>query len=134
MRLTIRRDLSRLVVDVAAVEVGPGPGGRDGERPGRGPAQVIGYFDTSAFAPLLVAEPASVFCRRLWDSSDAVVTSRLLYVETAAALAQALGLGRVARRHHGTALRLLYQMWAEFEVVEADSAVRRHQRRLTGST
>jgi predicted nucleic acid-binding protein len=84
---------------------------------------VIGYFDTSAFVPLLVAEPGSGFCRRLWDSSDAVVTSRLLYVETAAALAQALRLGRIVRRDHRAALRLLDEMWAEFDVVEADSLV-----------
>jgi len=84
---------------------------------------VIGYFDTSAFVPLVVAEPGSAFCRRFWDSSDTVVTSRLLYVETAAALAQALRLGRIARRDHGATLRLLDRMWAEFEVVEADSAV-----------
>jgi predicted nucleic acid-binding protein len=84
---------------------------------------VIGYFDTSAFVPLLIAEPGSVFCRRLWDSSDAVVTSRLLYVEAAAALAQALRLGRIVRRNHRKALRLLDQMWVEFQVVEADSAV-----------
>jgi len=84
---------------------------------------VIGYFDTSAFVPLLVAEPGSAFCRQLWDSSDEVVTSRLLYVETAAALAQALRLGRIVQRDHRAALRLLDQMWAEFDVVEADSVV-----------
>jgi len=84
---------------------------------------VIGYFDTSAFVPLLVAEPGSPFCRRFWDSSDAVVTSRLLYVETAAALAQALRLGRIAPQHHRTALRLLDQMWTEFAIVEAAAAV-----------
>jgi len=84
---------------------------------------VIGYFDTPAFVPLLVAEPGSAFCRRFWDSSDAVITSRMLYVETAAALAQALRLGRIVRRDHRAALRLLDQMWAEFEVVEADAAV-----------
>jgi uncharacterized protein len=84
---------------------------------------VIGYFDTCAFVPLLIAEPGSDFCRRLWDSCDAVVTSRLLYVETSAALAQALRLGRIVRRNHSAALRLLDQMWAEFDVVEVDSVI-----------
>jgi predicted nucleic acid-binding protein len=84
---------------------------------------VIGYFDTSAFVPLLVAESGSAFCRQLWDSSDTVVTSRLLYVETAAALAQALRLGRLVQRDHHAALRMLDQMWAEFDVVEADSVI-----------
>jgi predicted nucleic acid-binding protein len=84
---------------------------------------VIAYFDTSAFVPLLVTEPGSAFCRQLWDSSDAVVSSRLLYVEAAAALAQALRLGRLRRQDHQTALRLLEQLWAEFDVVEIDSSV-----------
>jgi predicted nucleic acid-binding protein len=50
---------------------------------------VIGYLDTSALVPLLIAEPTSAACRRFWDDADTVVFSRLLYVETAAALAQA---------------------------------------------
>ena len=94
---------------------------------------MIGYFDTSAFVPLLVAEPGSAFSRQLWDSSDSVVTSRLLYVETAAALAQALRLGRIVRRDHRVALRLLDQLWAEFEVVEADSRVVRRAAELAHS-
>jgi hypothetical protein len=36
---------------------------------------VIGYFDTSAFVPLLIAEPSSGLCRRLWDDADVVVTT-----------------------------------------------------------
>ena len=50
---------------------------------------MIGYLDTSAFIPLLLKEPSSAACRRFWDDCDAVVSNRLLYVETAAALAQA---------------------------------------------
>jgi predicted nucleic acid-binding protein len=44
-------------------------------------------------------------------------------VEAAAALAQALRLGRLRRHDHRTALRLLDQLWAEFDVVEIDSSV-----------
>jgi predicted nucleic acid-binding protein len=73
--------------------------------------------------PLLVAEPGSALCRQLWDSSDAVVTSRLLYVESAAALAQALRLRRLAARDHRSALRLRDRLWAEFDIVEADEVV-----------
>lgn len=54
---------------------------------------MITYSDPSAFVPLLIDEPGSVFCRKLGDDSDAVATSRLLYVETAAALAQGVGWG-----------------------------------------
>jgi hypothetical protein len=48
---------------------------------------VIGYLDTSAFVPLLIAEPTTA-CRRFWDAAAAVVSSRLLHVETAAALSR----------------------------------------------
>lgn len=81
---------------------------------------MIGYLDTSAFVPLLIAEPTSPACRRFWDDADAVVASRLLYVETAAALAQALRMGRLTGHSHDTALRLLQALWRQIEVVEVD--------------
>jgi uncharacterized protein len=79
---------------------------------------VICYFDTSAVVPLLVAEPGSEFCRRLWEEADDVVTTRLLYAEAGAALAQALRLGRLTRAGHQMALRILDGLWTEFHVVE----------------
>jgi len=81
---------------------------------------VICYFDTSALVPLLIAEPSSDVCRRLWDDADAVVTSRLAYVEAAAALAQAARLGRLTPGAHRTARRILDRLWAELDVVEID--------------
>lgn len=84
---------------------------------------MIGYFDTSAFVPLLVAEPSSPFCRRFWDDADTVVTSRLLYVESAAALAQASRTGRLSQRQHHAAVGLLDRLWPEFAVVEADESL-----------
>lgn len=56
---------------------------------------MIAYFDTSSFVPLLVDEPASQTCNRLWDESTRVVSARLLYAEARAALAQAERLGRI---------------------------------------
>jgi predicted nucleic acid-binding protein len=94
---------------------------------------VICYFDTSAVVPLLVAEPSSEFCRSLWDDADDVVTTRLLYAETAAALAQALRLGRLTEQNHHSALRILDQMWAEFDIVEIDDDVVRRAARLAHS-
>jgi uncharacterized protein len=81
---------------------------------------VICYFDTSAVVPLLVAEPGSAFCRQLWEEADDVVTTRVLYAEAAAALAQALRLGQLSRAGHQSALRILEGLWAEFDVVEVD--------------
>jgi predicted nucleic acid-binding protein len=81
---------------------------------------VIGYLDTSAFVPLLVAEPGSPACRRFWDDADAVVSCRLLYVETAAALAQALRMARLDKDQYERARHLLDALWAEVEVIELD--------------
>jgi predicted nucleic acid-binding protein len=84
---------------------------------------LIVYLDTSAVVPLLIAEPASRFCRRLWDEGDAVTTSRLTYVETAAALAQAERADHVKPEQRRAALRLLDRFWAEFDVVEVDDTL-----------
>lgn len=64
---------------------------------------MIGYLDTSAIVPLLVAEQASAACRRFWDDADAVVSCRLLYVQAAAALAQAHRMQRLDSAQHATA-------------------------------
>jgi predicted nucleic acid-binding protein len=84
---------------------------------------VIGYLDTSAFVPLLLSEPSSSSCRRFWDDADTVVTSRLTYVEAAAAVAQARRLDRITARTHRGALKLLDQLWDQCEVIEIDQAV-----------
>ncbi|MGH3937773.1 MAG: type II toxin-antitoxin system VapC family toxin [Pseudonocardiaceae bacterium] len=84
---------------------------------------MIGYFDTSAFVPLLIAEPSSGLCRRLWDDADLVVTTRLSYVETAAALAQARRLGRLTKQSYAAAMDILDRLWGEFEIIEVDERV-----------
>jgi predicted nucleic acid-binding protein len=81
---------------------------------------VIGYLDTSAMVPLLIAEPTSPACRRFWDDADAVVTNRLLYVEAAAALAQAHRMGRLVETHLDNAMKLLDRLWDELDVIEVD--------------
>jgi hypothetical protein len=83
---------------------------------------VIGYLDTSAFVPLLISEPSSLSCRRFWDDADAVVTSRLTYVEAATALAQARRLDRLTAPTHRSAVELLDQLWSQLGVVEVDQA------------
>jgi predicted nucleic acid-binding protein len=84
---------------------------------------VIGYLDTSVFVPLLVAEPTSESCQRFWDDTDAVVSSRLLYVETAAALAQARRMDRLTDAEHDETLRLLDRLWSEIDIAEVDEVV-----------
>ncbi|MFD7153276.1 type II toxin-antitoxin system VapC family toxin [Kribbella sp. NPDC059898] len=91
---------------------------------------MIGYLDTSAFVPLLVSEPSSPACRRFWDDADAVVSSRLLYVETAAALAQAHRMGRLDDRAYSSCQRLLEELWPQLEVTEVNEALVRRAAEL----
>ncbi|MFD4439203.1 type II toxin-antitoxin system VapC family toxin [Nocardia sp. NPDC058519] len=81
---------------------------------------MIGYLDTSAFLPLLVAEPSSAACKRFWDLADDVVSSRLLYVESAAALAQAHRMGRLDESQFRAASRLRDDFWQQINVTEVD--------------
>jgi predicted nucleic acid-binding protein len=85
--------------------------------------QVITYFDASAFVPLFINEPGSALSRHLWDASDYVVSSQLLYVETAAALAQARRLERVSVRGHAAGLRQLDELWPKLVVLGVDDEV-----------
>lgn len=87
---------------------------------------MIGYLDTSAFIPLLIDEPTSQACRRFWDDADAIVSSRTLYVETAAALAQAERMGRLTVGEHLQVRRRLDRMWPEMDVIEVDEQVVTH--------
>jgi uncharacterized protein len=53
------------------------------------------YVDTSAMFKLLIAEPGSDQARRVSDAADGLVSSTLLYVESAAALSKAVRQGRL---------------------------------------
>lgn len=87
---------------------------------------MIGYLDTSALVPLVVAEPGSRACRRFWDDADDVVACRLAYVEAAAALAAATRARRLTPDQHRSALALLDRLWAELSVVEVDQRLVGH--------
>jgi predicted nucleic acid-binding protein len=84
---------------------------------------LIVYLNTSALIPLIVDEPSSAACRRIWDDADRVVTSRLTYVEAAAALAQALRLGRLDQAQHRTGFELLNTLWSQLTVIDVDQAL-----------
>ena len=59
---------------------------------------MIAYFDTSAVVPLIINEPATGVCSRIWNESSRVVSVRLLYPEGRAALARAHRMNRVTRK------------------------------------
>lgn len=81
---------------------------------------MIIYLDTSAVVPLLIREPGSATCQLVWNASDDAVTSRLTYVETAAALAQALRHGRMTDAQHRASLRRLDDVWTQCDVLDPD--------------
>ncbi|KJQ54484.1 type II toxin-antitoxin system VapC family toxin [Microbacterium sp. SA39] len=87
---------------------------------------MIVYFDTSAFIPLLLQEPGTPVAARLWDEGAAVFSSRLIIVETAAAIAMGQRMNRVSwseadalREASGELLRQLTLIEAAPTVVEA---------------
>lgn len=86
---------------------------------------MIVYFDTSALIPLIIDEPSSSSCERLWNEATRVVSVRLLYAETRAALARAHRLGRLTRTGLASAVELLEGLVAEIDSIEiTDSLVR----------
>ncbi|TAM71282.1 MAG: PIN domain-containing protein [Microbacteriaceae bacterium] len=82
---------------------------------------MIAYFDTSAFLPLAVDEAGSARCRRLWDTADQIVVTRLVHVEMSAALATAERLGRITSNDHDDALLLVAAVWRQCNIRELDA-------------
>jgi predicted nucleic acid-binding protein len=86
---------------------------------------VIAYLDTSAVVPLVIAEPGSARAASLWDGADRVVSVRLIYPETRAALAQAERLGRLTARQLRDAVTAFDSLCEEIDLVEVDDALAR---------
>jgi predicted nucleic acid-binding protein len=84
---------------------------------------VIAYFDTSAVVPLLIAEAGSERAESLWSNSDRVVSVRLFYPETRAALAHAKRLGRLTARNLRAAVDQLDALLGEMDIVEVDETL-----------
>lgn len=82
------------------------------------------YLDTSALVPLLIEEPSSSRCGRLWDAADLKLASRITYVEAAAALASArCGHRIVDDTESALAHERLDMFWAEIAPVEIDETL-----------
>jgi predicted nucleic acid-binding protein len=86
---------------------------------------VIAYFDTSAVVPLLVVEPGSTRAATLWDGADRVVSVRLIYPETRAALAQAERLGRLTAQQLRDLVAEFESLFEEIDLVEVDDVLAR---------
>jgi hypothetical protein len=79
---------------------------------------LIVYFDTSAVVPILIAESSTETCRRLWEDADRRISSRLTYVEVAAALAMAERQGRVSAAEYDEAWTNFRDIWSDFDIVD----------------
>jgi predicted nucleic acid-binding protein len=91
---------------------------------------VIVYVDTSALVPLLIDEPTSDACGELWDSARSVTTTRLAYIEAAAALALAERMGRLTAREAQDARAVLGGLWPVVDVIELDQDLMSEASRL----
>jgi predicted nucleic acid-binding protein len=87
---------------------------------------VIAYFDTSAVIPLLIGEPSSATCARVWNEAARSISVRLLYPEARAALARAERMGRITKRQHQSAVAELEAIVTEIDHVEITAELARH--------
>ena len=79
---------------------------------------MIAYFDTSAIIPLIINEPSSDRCNRMWDESSRVVSVRLLYPEARAALAKAERMGRLSATQRAAAVVELETIITQVDHIE----------------
>lgn len=79
---------------------------------------MIAYFDTSAFAKLVIDEPGTDEARAAWRDASRKVSSRLLYVESRAAVARAARSGRTTRRRAISARNVIDDLWQEVTRVD----------------
>ncbi len=79
---------------------------------------MIAYFDTSAVVPLIINEPSTERCNRVWNESSRVVSVRLLYPEARAALARAERMGRITRAQLVSAVAELDSIMSEVDHIE----------------
>ncbi len=84
---------------------------------------MIAYFDTSAIIPLIINEPSSDRCNRVWNESSRVVSVRLLYPEVRAALAKAERMGRLSATQRAAAFVELETIITEVDHVEVTEAL-----------
>lgn len=86
---------------------------------------MIAYFDTSSLVPLVVQEPSTTLCRRLWNESSRVMSCRLWYPEARAALARAERMQRLTSQQRDHAVAELETIAEELDVVELTAGLAR---------
>jgi len=84
---------------------------------------MITYFDTSAFVPLIIEEPSSALCERLWAKSSGLISSRLIFVESKAAFAMAHRMRRITPAQLKSSNRILEKLIIGFDFVEVEESL-----------
>jgi hypothetical protein len=91
---------------------------------------VIAYFETSAIVPLLVREPTTDRCTRLWDEATRIVCARLVYPEACATLARAVQMGRFTSAQMVAATAELDDLIEQIDFLEITANLARDAGRL----
>lgn len=91
----------------------------------------IVYFDSSALVKLLLNEPGTPLAGELWDTSDAVLASRLAYPEVRSALAAAARNHAIDEDSLDEAEKAWDEYWTAIRPVELTEAVGWHAGKLT---
>lgn len=86
---------------------------------------MIAYFDTSAVIPLIIEEPASTTCERLWNDAGRIVSVRLLYPEARAALAKARRMQRITSEQVDAASAELESILGQVDHIEITAELAR---------
>lgn len=86
---------------------------------------MILYLDTSALVPLLVSEPSSEVCDRLWDAADDIVSSVAVRPEVASALWRARAAGRLTAHQQGGLLDAASELIEQIHLVVVDDRLSR---------
>lgn len=86
---------------------------------------MIAYFDTSAVVPLIINEPATDICTRIWNESSRVVSVRLLYPEARAALARAKRMNRLTHAQLTAAVAELDAIVDQIDHIEVTPSLAR---------
>lgn len=90
------------------------------------------YFDASALVKVVVEEEGSDLAAALWEGADALLASRLAYVEVRAALAASARRGSLSRAARRASERWWEELWAGVRPVELTAAVERAAGDLAG--
>ena len=91
------------------------------------------YFDSSAFVPLLIREPATARCTAAWTASIEVISSVVTFVEVHAALAAAVRSRRLETADHQRAIEDFAAIWDAVTQVSVEDSIAHRAATLTAS-